>query len=260
MTNATSTPLSLTRLRGAAAGLLVAFGIVVVVSWVLTVLTANDLSTLLNAELSGAAPASHLAYLGLVAVMMVAMMLPSAIPMLITYRAFSKSVGGRWEPGFRTALFSSAYFLLWSLSMAAALVILMGLGVIGMLTFPWVVAPGLVLVAAGTYQFTSWKERCLSKCRTPFGFLMTNWRSGRLGAFRMGLDHATYCLGCCWLLMAVVFITGAMSLLWMGALSGLILIEKVWGRGELFARALGGASVAVGGVIATAAFVGVVIL
>ena len=104
-------------------------------------------------------------------------------------------------------------------------------------------------MAAGAYQFTSGKRSCLSKCRTPFGFVMTHWRSGRAGAARMGLDHSLYCLGCCWLLMAVVFVTGAMSLLWMGVFSGLILVEKVWERGEWFSRFLGGGAIVVGGAL-----------
>lgn len=239
-----------------ALGVVAAFGLVSAVSWAVTALSSNSLMALLAGELLGATPVQHLAYFGLVAVMAVAMMLPSATPMVAALGAFAKQLYGVAESRLRVVLFAAAYLLAWSTAMAVAMVALQAFGLVGMMAPTVAVAPGLVLVAAGVYQFTSWKERCLSKCRTPFGFLLTNWRSSRWGALRMGLEHSYYCLGCCWLLMAVVFVTGAMSLLWMGVLSGLILAERLWSRGGTLAKVLGGGSVAAGGTLALAAILG----
>jgi predicted metal-binding membrane protein len=114
--------------------------------------------------------------------------------------------------------------------------------------------PAVLLVAAGVYQLTAWKQFCLRHCRTPLGFLMGHWRPGRAGALRMGLEHAAYCLGCCWLLMLVLFTAGAMSVLWMGAFALLVLGEKVWSRGEGFSRAMGVAGIVVGLLVLALAF------
>ncbi len=227
--------------------LVLAFAVVVALAWVGTVQTSADLSTLLALQLTGAAPAELLAYVALVAVMMGAMMLPSALPMLEVYRSLAIAEAGPGDAGIRVGLFASAYLFIWVGFTAVALVVLQGLGVLGPLTGPWAYLPGGLLVAAGAYQFSSWKQFCLTSCRTPFGFALTHWRKGRLGALRMGLTHSKYCLGCCWLLMLVVFVTGTMSLLWMGVFTGLILAEKVWSRGPQLARGIGISALALGG-------------
>jgi predicted metal-binding membrane protein len=99
---------------------------------------------------------------------------------------------------------------------------------------------GGFLIAAGIFQFTAIKTACLSKCRTPIGFLLTDWRPGRAGALRMGLKHGKYCVGCCWALMMVLFVGGVMSLTTIAALSSIVLFEKLMPRGDLIAK-LGGA-------------------
>jgi predicted metal-binding membrane protein len=227
-----------------------AFIAVIVLAWLLTITTANNLFQLLGAQLGGATPVDRLVFLGLVGVMMVAMMLPSALPMLTVFQRLSAASATKSEASLRSVLFSTSYFLAWSISMALALIVLMGLGLMGTLALPYIILPGLLLVGAGVYQFTYWKQYCLTHCRTPVGFLMTHWRAGRWGALRMGLDHSLFCIGCCWLLMAVVFVTGAMSLLWMAAFSGLILVEKTWNPGQWFSRAVGGTAIVVGGALA----------
>src|SRR3989442_278034 len=98
--------------------------------------------------------------------------------------------------------------------------------------------PAATLIAAGVYQVTGPKEVCLTNCQSPMGFVLLHWRSGRTGAVRMGLRHAAYCLGCCWLFMIVLFVAGSMSLLWMGVLSGVIFVEKVGTRQRVFARGI----------------------
>ena len=86
---------------------------------------------------------------------------------------------------------------------------------------------GAILIAAGAYQLTPFKGACLTQCRSPLGFLMTNWRDGNMGALQMGVRHGVYCLGCCWALMCVLFVVGVMNLAWVAALTVFVLIEKV---------------------------------
>jgi len=105
---------------------------------------------------------------------------------------------------------------------------------------------GAILIAAGAYQLTPFKGACLTWCRSPLGFLMSNWRDGALGAFRMGLSHGLYCLGCCWALMCVLFAVGVMNLLWVAGLTALVLLEKVGPLGAVAARVTGVIMIAVG--------------
>ena len=95
---------------------------------------------------------------------------------------------------------------------------------------------GALLIAAGLYQLTPLKQRCLDRCRSPLAFLMIGWRPGLAGAVPLGLGHGLYCLGCCWMLMALLFVGGVMNLLWIALLALFVLLEKVVPRGELFAR------------------------
>lgn len=235
-----------TRLPPVAWGLVAVTGLVVAAAWLVTWRTAGDYMALLEAQLAGAAPTETLAYLALSGVMMVAMMLPSALPMVATYRGLARLDAGPAEARVRTALFAGGYFVVWTAFTALALAALMAFGLLGQLGGVARFAPGVLLVAAGAYQLTSWKDFCLRHCRTPAAFVMQHWRSGRAGAARMGLGHAAYCLGCCWLLMLVLFVAGAMSLLWMGLFAGLVLAEKLWTRGPQVTRAMGVAGILVG--------------
>jgi predicted metal-binding membrane protein len=99
---------------------------------------------------------------------------------------------------------------------------------------------GLLLLAAGIFQWTPLKSTCLTQCRSPLGFVMTAWREGTWGALRMGLRHGMYCVGCCWVLMALLFVAGVMNLLWVAAIAALVLMEKVLPRGEWVGRVVGG--------------------
>lgn len=168
------------------------------------------------------------------AVMMAAMMLPSAAPMILVHRRMSL---GRQERGdHASAYFIAAYLLAWSvfsLAAAGAQWTLQSLSVMsGMLimTDPWLA--GAVLAVAGIYQFTPFKEACLANCRTPIGFLATEWRPGNRGAFRMGLKHGSICIGCCWVLMATLFVFGVMSLVAIVLLATAVAAEKLlpWGK------------------------------
>jgi predicted metal-binding membrane protein len=107
-------------------------------------------------------------------------------------------------------------------------------------------ALAIVLLAAGTYQFSSLKRMCLHACQSPLGFLMGNWQSGHFGALKMGLKHALYCIGCCWGLMVVLVAAGAMALNWVLLIAVLVFAEKLFPYGEWTARVIGAALIIVG--------------
>ncbi|MEQ9487422.1 MAG: DUF2182 domain-containing protein [Alphaproteobacteria bacterium] len=181
-------------------------------------------------------------------VMMGAMMLPSAVPMMVVHRR----IAAKRDPGNRSAShwFLAAYLLVWALFSIAATALQWSFQRAEVLSHMVQVQGSLlgggILVAAGLFQLTPLKAACLHKCRTPIGFLLTDWRAGRLGAFRMGLGHGGYCVGCCWALMMVLFVGGVMSLTTIAVLSMIVALEKLAPRGELISRAGGGLLVAWG--------------
>jgi predicted metal-binding membrane protein len=98
---------------------------------------------------------------------------------------------------------------------------------------------GLLLLAAGVFQFTPLKHACLSQCRAPFDFIMTRWREGARGAFRMGVEHGLFCTGCCWALMGLLFVAGVMNIVWIAAITLLVGLEKLFPRGIWLSSATG---------------------
>ena len=235
-----------------------AVGSVVALAWYVTWSTSDLAMALMAQSVSLEGSASLVLFFALLVVMMIAMMLPSALPMIVTYHGITRLEAGRpVKPGdaIATAAFTSAYFVVWGAFAIVALLGLMALGVLGPLTGAFVLVPGATLVAAGVYQVTRTKDVCLRHCQSPMGFVMTHWRSGRGGALRMGLRHAAYCIGCCWLFMLVLFIAGSMSLLWMGALSLAILAEKVGSRSALPSRGISVVLLVAGAILAVQAFV-----
>lgn len=190
------------------------------------------------------------------AVMMAAMMVPSATPMIQAYNTTIAPVanGRSRSPNGSTPLFVAGYLVAWSgfaavaagaqwLLHDAALVNAMGTS-----TSRWVAGPLLVL--AGVYQFSSLKNACLGKCRTPLGFLLSAWRSGRGGALVMGMHHGSLCIGCCWALMALLFVLGVMNLWWIALVATVVLIEKIT-RNAILPKLLGVMLVAWGAVVLT---------
>ena len=150
-----------------------------------------------------------------------------------------------------TLLFLIPYVIVWGGFGVVALLALAALGLMGsMLAGPLLYVPAAILVAAGMWQVTRTKEVCLAHCTSPAGFVLHHWHSGRLGALRMGFRHSLYCIGCCWLFMLVLFISGSMSLVWMGGLSVAIFGEKLGVRTRLFSRAIGVLLVVLGSVVA----------
>jgi predicted metal-binding membrane protein len=177
------------------------------------------------------------------AVMMVAMMVPSASPMILIFAAINRKRLAAKTPLIRTGLFLGGYLLVWAGYSLLAALGQWGLHAAALISPALAVAPwlgGLLLIAAGAYQFTPLKDACLSRCQSPFGFILTEWREGAAGALVMGLRHGAFCVGCCWVLMALLFVAGVMNLLWVAAIAAFVLLEKVAPFGRVVSRLAGG--------------------
>ncbi len=192
--------------------------------------------------------------------MMVAMMLPSAMPMVLVHARLMKATPGSSAMRIATtAVFALAYLLVWALaSLSAALAqrYLIDIGLVSSRTlmFGDPVAAGCLLIAAGFYQLTPLKRRCLERCRAPLSFLMRGWRPDMAGALRLGLRHGLYCLGCCWLLMTLLFVGGVMNLGWVVLLAFIVLAEKLLPGGRVVALAVGIVAIVTGIVFAARGF------
>ena len=184
-------------------------------------------------------------------VMMTAMMLPAALPVMLLYRTVSaRLVAERQARVLPFVFFVAVYLILWLLTgvpVYGAGVLLKQLSPSPTLV-PYLLA--LVLILAGVYQFTAAKLTCLRRCESPMSFLMRRWRNNYAAAFNIGVRHALYCMGCCWALMVVLVAAGAMSLPWVLAISVVVFAEKVLPRGQLTAAIIGVILVAAGIAIA----------
>ena len=197
------------------------------------------------------------AFLAVWTVMMAAMMLPAAAPMIFMFAA--AQARREQHVAIPTWIFVAGYMLVW----AAAGLIVYVLVQIGSefatsLDPPqrakWApLALGATLGVAGFYQFTTFKHICLSHCRSPLAFVAQHWRDGRVGALKMGLRHGFYCFGCCWALFAVLVAAGVMSVAWMLLLTLIVFVEKLIQRGRRFEGALGIALVVLGIIVSLGA-------
>jgi predicted metal-binding membrane protein len=180
--------------------------------------------------------------------MMAAMMAPTAWPWVRAFHRFNGSDGGTGVGG--TARFASGYLLAWfAYGIAAALLqrALQGtrlMATAGDVVVPWLGA--VIFVVAGLYQFAPLKRACLTHCRTPLGYFLTRWRNGPIGAFRMGLHHGFFCVGCCWALMATAFAVGLMNAWWMAALGVMAFVEQITPHCQRLRRGLGAAFLGAG--------------
>jgi predicted metal-binding membrane protein len=173
-------------------------------------------------------------------VMMVAMMVPSASPMVTMYARAVRARGANAR--LKVAMFVAGYIVAWTLFSAAATLIQLVLQKTALISANLAVTPvigALILIAAGLYQVTPLKQVCLRHCRSPLGFFMTEWREGPAGAFTMGLRHGVFCVGCCWMLMGLLFAAGVMNLLWVALIAIFVLLEKVLPRERLVANLAG---------------------
>jgi predicted metal-binding membrane protein len=178
-------------------------------------------------------------------VMMIAMMTPSAAPTILLYarvqRTASPETAGGVAP---TMVFAAGYLLVWGVFSLLAVGAQFALDRAGLLNAELMrsqhraLSAGLLLLA-GVYQLSPLKNACLSKCRSPAAFLSSHWRPGVAGALRLGALHGAWCVGCCWLLMALLFVFGVMNMAWVAALAVLVMAEKLLPRGEWVGRTVG---------------------
>ena len=208
-------------------------------AWALMLgLIALDQADLIShdAVLTGTAralPAAIVAFLVTWQLMTAAMMLPTSLPMI---RAFAVTTRSQRRPWRAMAAFLAGYFVIWT---AFAILALAGDAIVHWLVDswawlaarPWLISGG-ILVAAGAFQFSPIKERCLAECRSPVQFLWRHYRPGIANAWLLGLRHGVFCLGCCWALMLAMFAVGVGSVIWMAALTGVMLVEKTSRHGR----------------------------
>ncbi len=210
---------------------------IVALAWLYLLLSAADMQTsMAGMDRTMAMPPKGTVELLLLFamwwVMMVGMMLPSAAPVVLTFANVNRNRRARDEPYVPTALFAAGYLLAWGGFSVAATLVQWALERATLLspmdmTTNSRLLGGLLFLAAGLYQFTPAKLACLRSCRSPLDFVLNHWRDGSVGALRMGTAHGLYCLGCCWILMLLLFVGGVMNLLWVAALAVVVLIEKL---------------------------------
>jgi predicted metal-binding membrane protein len=177
------------------------------------------------------------------AVMMVGMMLPSALPMSLLFASVTRKAAARGSAVVPAFVFASGYVAAWTLFSGGATALQWQLERAALLS-PMLASAsplfgGALLALAGLYQLSPWKNACLDHCRAPAGFFASHWRPGRWGALRMGFSHGLYCLGCCALLMGLLFFGGVMNLLWVAGLTAFVLVEKLAPHGASVARVSG---------------------
>jgi predicted metal-binding membrane protein len=230
--------------------------VVPLVSWMWIVVMARDMygpmtgasAWMMTAVWDG----RHLALLwAMWAVMMIGMMLPSATPMLLSYGVVARrSAAGASAASRQIYALAAGYVAVWALFSlgATALQRLLAtlLVVSSMMEVTSSAVGATLLLIAGVYQLTPLKLACLRTCQSPFGFLMSRWRSGTAGAFRMGFEHGVLCVGCCWALMLLLFAGGVMNLAVIAALTALVAMEKLTPFGTQGARVAGVLLIAAG--------------
>ncbi|MFE0017866.1 DUF2182 domain-containing protein [Mesorhizobium sp. NPDC059054] len=200
---------------------------------------------------------SAVAFLTVWTVMMAAMMLPAATPMIFMFA--TAQARRAQHVAIPTWIFVAGYILVWAAAgLLVYVVVQLGSEVAASLDPPqrskWApLALGATLGVAGLYQFTRLKHICLSHCRSPLAFVAQHWRDGRIGALEMGLRHGVYCLGCCWALFTVLVAAGVVSVAWMLLLTLVVFVEKLLPRGRWFESALGIALVGLGIVVSLGA-------
>ncbi len=223
--------------------ILAALGALTLLCWIYLIRMAQDMAGMPGmAEMPGMnmmsmlevkpwTPVDWVMMLAMWIIMMVGMMVPSAAPMILIYAAIARKAARDGSPLAPTAVFAAGYIAMWSLFSVAATASQWALDQAALLSPMMVMTSPLLgaglVCAAGVYQLTPIKNACLEHCRAPAMHISAHWRPGTAGAFRMGAEHGLYCLGCCWVLMGLLFFGGVMSLAWIAGLTGFVLLEKL---------------------------------
>jgi predicted metal-binding membrane protein len=236
--------------------IIAALGGIVVLAWLYLIREATEMEAMMagmdrRMVMSAKGPVDLLLLLAMWSIMMAGMMLPSAAPMILTFAGINRSRRTRGQTYVPTVLFVAGYLLTWAGFSVAATLVQWGLEWTAMMSPMDMKADsrllgGLLFVAAGIYQFTPLKQACLRLCWSPLSFVANHWRDGSVGAVRMGMTHGLYCLGCCWVLMLLLFVVGVMNLLWVAGLAAVVLVEKLLPSQPWISRAGGLALAAYG--------------
>jgi predicted metal-binding membrane protein len=220
------------RMTPAAVVLLVAAALV---TWIVTVIRMRGMDAGPGTDLGGLGW-----YVGVWVTMMAAMMLPSAMPMVLLFQQVSSERQRRGQSFVPTWVFGLSYLAVWALYGLAAYGLYRGVRALDLEFLDWnrggPYMVGALIALAGLYELTPLKSVCLRHCRSPLHFILGGWRSGWTGALRMGTEHGAYCVGCCWGLMILLLALGVMSLLWMAVVAALIFAQKLLPRGEYLTR------------------------
>jgi predicted metal-binding membrane protein len=164
-------------------------------------------------------------------VMMIAMMTPSVAPLILIFTMVNRKRRQEDRPFVNTAYLMTGYFLVWAAFSLAATSLQWLLQQISLLNPEMKttnkILGSMILILAGIFQFTPLKQTCLKYCRTPLDFVLNHWKEGKSGALRMGIENGFYCVGCCWMLMVLLFVAGIMNLLWVAIIALFVLVEKI---------------------------------
>jgi predicted metal-binding membrane protein len=188
-------------------------------------------------------PATALIMFAMWWIMMIAMMVPSAAPTVLLFSAIGRKQEASGHRSVGAGIFLAGYLVVWAGFSLVATVLQWGLERLGLMSTDMKtsshVLGGIILLAAGLYQFTPIKTVCLKHCQNPLLFLSSQWQSGTVGALRMGLQHGAYCLGCCWFLMAMLFFGGVMNVFWIVGIAIYVALEKLLLKNPILSRVAG---------------------
>lgn len=232
-------------LRGERKVILLALVGVTAIAWLYLIIAGQDMPMAPMDDMDMEMPFSAPSVFAMWWVMMLGMMLPSAAPMMLTFAIVQRRRRERAQPYVPTAMFVLGYLMVWGAFSLVATTVQWRLQRYALLPATSMLG-GALFIFAGVYQFTPLKYACLSHCRSPFAFVLNNWRDGWSGALRMGAGHGLDCLGCCWVLMALLFAVGVMNLLWVAAIAAFVFAEKLLPGGVWIGRIGGGAMAAIG--------------
>ena len=184
-------------------------------------------------------------------IMMIGMMIPSVTPTVLIYAAVARKSENQGANVTSTSAFVSGYVAIWIVFSLIATIFQLALDRAALLS-PMMVTNSVslgatLLIAAGIYQLLPIKDSCLRQCRSPVDFIATHWQAGTIGALKMGLSHGIFCLGCCWVLMSLLFLGGVMNILWIAIITLFILLEKILPHGDADGRAVGIIMIVTGG-------------
>lgn len=175
--------------------------------------------------------------------MMIAMMTPSVAPLILIFTMVNRQKKAQQNPFVPGIYLFGGYLSAWALFSLLATVLQWGLQQISWLNPEMIITNkilgSIILITAGVFQFTPLKQACLHYCQTPIDFIHRKWKEGRMGAFKMGVVNGIYCLGCCWMLMVLLFVSGIMNLLWIAIISFFVLLEKLIPNSKLISYSAG---------------------